>query len=99
MRLRAVLDTSVLLDAERHELLYAVRLKLFTIVWSAFIAAEFARVRTELSFTHGLDPHVNRERINDFVYEVSLSALMVNYTRLRGGNYETWLTDRDDVPI
>ena len=99
MRPRAVLDTSVLLDAERPELLFAARRNLYTIVWSAFIAAEFARVRMELAFKHRLDPHVNRERINEFVYEVFLRGVTGNYTRLQGGNYERWLQDRDDVPV
>jgi hypothetical protein len=80
MRPRAVLDTSALLDAERHELLFAARLRLYTVVWSAFVAAEFAWVRTELSHKHGLDPRENGGRINAFIYEISLRAITVNYT-------------------
>jgi hypothetical protein len=60
MRLRAVLDTSILLDADRHELLSLARRRLYTPVWSAFIIGEMVRVRTELSLKHGLDPSVLR---------------------------------------
>lgn len=99
MKPRAVLDASALLNKERHELLYASRLNLYTIVWSAFVIAEFVRVRTELALKHGLDPRENRSRINAFIHEASLRAVMVNYTRLQGGNYTPWLRDVDDEPV
>jgi hypothetical protein len=46
---RAVLDTSALIAAERHEPLFAAYKKLYRPVISLFIVGELARVRTELA--------------------------------------------------
>jgi predicted nucleic acid-binding protein len=96
---RAVLDTSVLLSAERHELLFLAHRKLYTIIWSSFLVNEIARVRTELAIKHGQDRNVYRARLNQFISEVSRLAILVDYTRLEGGSYTEWLKDPDDEPL
>jgi predicted nucleic acid-binding protein len=94
-----VLDTSVLIDAERHELLFWARKKLYTPVTSLFIVGEAVRVRTELAIKQGLDRQVYRARVNLLIAELSSLSIVVDYTRLKGGNYSRWLKDPDDEPI
>ena len=60
---------------------------------------EVVRVRTELAIKHGLDREVYRARVNLLVAELSSLSIVVDYTRLRGGNYSEWLKDPDDEPI
>lgn len=97
--IRAVLDTSALIDAERHELAFSAREGYFTMLWSAFIIGEIVRVRTELALEHGQDRDIYRERINAAIRELSQTAEFVDYTLLQGGDYGRWLKDPDDEPI
>lgn len=99
MKPRAVLDTSVVLSAERHELLFLAHRKLYTIVWSTFLVGEVVRIRTEWGIKHSQDRKVYRERINQLVGEISRLAVLVDYTRLEGGSYIEWLKDPDDEPL
>lgn len=98
-RPRAAVDTSVLLSAERHELLFLAHRGVYTLLWSAFLIAELVRIRTEWAIKQGQDRAVYRERINRFVEEVSRVAVLIDYTRLEGGTYGEWLTDPDDEPL
>ena len=64
MRPRAVVDTSVFLSAERHELLYLARRKAYSLVCSPFLIGEVVRRRTEMAIRQGLDSVTYTERIN-----------------------------------
>lgn len=96
---RAVIDTSVLLSAERDELLYLARKGAYALICSPFLVAEVVRIRTEKAIKFGQDRDVYRERINAYVYQITQLAEMVNHTLLEGGNYTTWLRDPDDEPL
>ncbi len=78
MKLRAVLDTSVLLSAERHELLFLAQKRLYTIVWSSFLVGEVVRIRTEWAIKRSQDRVIYRTRINQFVTEVSQLAVILH---------------------
>lgn len=97
--IRAVLDTSVLLSAERHELLYLGHQGAYEIIWSAFLISEVVRVRTEMAIRNGQDREIYRSRINRFVHEVAGLADIVDYTLVEGGSYASWLKDPDDEPL
>jgi predicted nucleic acid-binding protein len=99
MTIRVVLDTSALIDVERHELAFAAHAGYFTMLWSAFIIGEFVRVRTELALEHGQSRDVYRDRIHAAIRELSLIAEFVDYTLLQSGDYSRWLKDPDDEPI
>ena len=99
MKVRAVLDSSVLLSAERNELLFLARKGVYTLVCSPFIFNEVVRIRTEKAIEHGQNRDEYRARINAFVDAISHVALLVNHTRLEGGNYQAWLNDPDDEPL
>lgn len=79
---RAAVDTSALLSAERHELLFLAQQGLYTLLWSAFIVAEVARIRTEWAIKRDEGRLIYRERINRFITEVSRFTVLVDYTRL-----------------
>jgi len=96
---RVVLDTSVYLSAERHGLLFLARKRAYTLICSPFLINEIVRKRTEMAIQQGLDREVYRARINQYVNEISALAVMVNHTRLTGGNYTDWLRDPDDIPV
>ena len=48
---RVVLDTSVLLSAERRPLLFLAANGLYTLVWSPYIAAEVLRKMVEMGWS------------------------------------------------
>ena len=99
MKIRAVLDTSALIGIQRHELVFPAGKGYYTIVWSPFLIAEFARIRTELAIRHGQDRAIYRTRINECINVLSRLAVTVDHTRLEGGNYTRWLQDPDDEPV
>jgi predicted nucleic acid-binding protein len=99
VKLRAVLDTNVLLSQARHELLFLAHQRASTLIWSAFLVGECVRIRTELAIKHGQDREIYRARINAFVHQVTPGAVMVDYTKITGGNYREWLKDPDDEPV
>lgn len=91
VRLRAVLDTSVLLSAERRALLLLATRGLYTIVWSAFIAEEVNRKLVEMGWSAA--------KTQELVGALGNLAEMVDYRQITGGNYDRWLKDPDDHPI
>ncbi len=99
MKHRAVLDTSALLGPARHELVFLASKSVYTMVWSSFLIAELTRLRTEWAIKQGLERARYRERINALTRELSQIAVIVDYTRLEGGNYRDWLRDPDDEPL
>lgn len=68
-------------------------------VWSSFLIAELARIRTEWAIKQGLPREAYRERINLLIERLSQIAVLVDYTRLEGGNSTRWLKDLDDEPL
>lgn len=91
IRLRAVLDTSVLLSAERRPLLFLASQGLYTLVWSQFIADELQRKLIEMGWSAA-----NGTALIAAIVEL---AEMVDYRQITGGSYDTWLHDPDDHPI
>ncbi len=90
-RIRAVLDTSVLLSAERRPLLFLAASELYTIVWSEYIAAEVERKIVEMGWS--------APKAAELVTALRDIAEMVDYRQITGGNYDVWLRDPDDHPI
>ena len=99
MRLRAVLDTSVLLGAQRHELIYLAKKKVYIALWCSFLIGEVARVRTERAIEHHQDRKIYRARVNLLISQLSEVMTFVNYRRFEGGTHTRWLTDSDDEPL
>lgn len=91
LALRVVLDTSVLLSAERRPLLLLAAQQRYTLVWSPFIADEVARKLVEM----GWRAATARELVTALVD----LAEMVDHSQITGGNYDRWLRDPDDHPI
>ena len=89
--LRAVLDTSVLLSAERRPLLFLAARQKYTLVWSDYIADEVARKLVEIGWS--------APKAHELVATLVNLAEMVDYRRITGGNYDQWLRDPDDHPI
>lgn len=99
MKSRAVLDASVLLSGERDELLYLAARGMYTLVCSPFLVGEVVRIRVEKAIAHNQERRLYRERINNYVNEITRRAEIVNHTLLEGGNYTRWLRDPDDEPL
>ena len=89
--IRVVLDTSVLLSAERLPLLLLAANGLYTLVWSHFIAEEVARKMVEMGWSLP-----KATALVDALLEL---AEVVDYRQITGGNYDVWLRDPDDHPI
>lgn len=90
-RVRAVLDTSVLLSADRRPLIFLAAAGAYTIVWSEYIIDELKRKMREIGWGQA-----NSEAL---VNTLTSLAEIVDYTQIEGGNYEEWLLDPDDHPI
>lgn len=90
-KLRAVLDTSVLLSAERRPLLFLAVNDIYTIVWSQYIADEVIRKMIEMGW--------GAAKSETLVQALIGFAEMVDYQQITGGNYDEWLEDLDDHPI
>ncbi len=86
-----VLDTSVLLSAERRPLLFLAANGLYTLVWSPYIAAEVLRKMVEMGWSV--------PKVEALVQALVELAEMVDHRQITGGNYDTWLRDPDDHPI
>lgn len=106
---RVVLDTSVLLGARNRELLAAADLGFFRGYWSVWIAAEFARVRTEWIAVRALRESANqadlkarlersRAKVNTEVGLLSRILTLVDYNAIAQVDVD-WLRDMDDRPI
>ncbi len=90
-KIRAVLDTNVLLSLAARPLLILARQNAFQIVWSDFIEAEAERVMSRLKW--------NPVNAAALLRAIDQMAERVDYQQITGGNYEEWLTDVDDHPI
>ncbi|HFQ93337.1 MAG TPA: PIN domain-containing protein [Anaerolineae bacterium] len=90
-KIRAVLDTNVLLGLAARPLLILARQNVFQIVWSDFIEAEAERVMGRLKW--------NPVNAAALLRAIDQMAERVDYQQITGGNYEEWLTDVDDHPI
>jgi predicted nucleic acid-binding protein len=95
-RLRAVVDTSVLISADRHAIYLLARLRYFEAIWSPFIIGEMVRIRVEMAIRRDVDRAVYRERINRLIHLLSDVFRPVNYTRHTGA---VMARDPDDEPI
>jgi predicted nucleic acid-binding protein len=89
--LRVVLDTSVLLSAERRPLLLLAANGLYTLVWSHYIAEEVARKMVEMGWS--------LPKATALANALIELAEVVDYRQITGGNYDVWLRDPDDHPI
>ena len=78
-RLRAVLDTSVLLSEHRHWLWQLAHLGHYEAVWSTFIVSELVRIRVEHSIRRGVGRLVYRRRVNDLIHLLSHVLVVANY--------------------
>lgn len=89
--MKAVLDTNVLLGANRDSFILAARTDLFQLVWSDYIEAEMRRVMRRMRW--------NLVRGEQYIAQLAHIAERVDYRQITGGNYDIWLTDPDDHPI
>lgn len=96
---RVVADSSVLLSAERDEILYLARRGVIQLVLSPFLIGEVVRIRTERAIMFGQDRELYRARVNAYVNALTALSDMVNHTLLEGGDYTRWLRDPDDEPL
>jgi predicted nucleic acid-binding protein len=94
-----VLDTSCLIGSHRHALIFTAERSYYTALTSTFIVGEYARVRAKLSDKRGVPEAIYREHINRAILILTRLAIVVDYTRLEGGDYTRWLTDPDDEPF
>jgi predicted nucleic acid-binding protein len=94
-----VLDTSCLIGSQRHALIFTAERNYFTALTSTYIVGEYARVCAKLSAKRGVPESIYREHINHAIGILTRLAVVVDYTRLEGGDYTRWLTDPDDEPI
>jgi hypothetical protein len=103
------LDTGVLLGARNREFLAAADLGYLRGYWSVWIAAEFARVRTEWiarrasrDVANPADVNARLERsrakVNGEVATLARVLTLVDYQFAAGADLG-WLTDEDDRPI
>jgi predicted nucleic acid-binding protein len=90
-KLRAVLDTSVLLSAERRPLLFLAVNDIYAIIWSQYIADEVKRKMVEMGW--------GASKAAALIEALVELAEMVDYQQITGGNYDEWLDDLDDHPI
>ena len=90
-RIRAVLDTCVLLSAERRPLLFLAATGRYTIIWSEYIADEVRRKMAEMGW--------GAAKVAELVEALHELAEVVDYRQVTGGNYDVWLRDPDDHPI
>lgn len=94
-RIKAVLDTSVLMSAHRHWLWLAARDEEFSGYWSTFIVNELVRIRVESALRHGTPREVYRQRINELIHLLSDVLHVSNHREV---DVRGTLTDEDDEP-
>lgn len=106
---RVTLDTGVLLGGRNREILAATDLGYLRGYWSVWIAAEFARVRTEWIARRASRDIANptdmnarlqrsRDKVNSEVATIARVLTLVDYLSAAGADLG-WLTDEDDRPI
>ena len=91
-KIRAVLDTNVLIGKYRRALLAAAGLGIYELILSPYILDEVKDVLNE-------DFEVPETVVTDFVSELEGVATIVDETEISGGNYDDWLSDLDDHPV
>lgn len=90
-RIRAVLDTNVLLGAARRRLLLLASLGAYQLVISPYILREMQRIMMRLGWGQtGSEAQLQAVR---------LVAELVDEQMITGGNYDLWLSDPNDHPI
>ena len=90
-RIRAVLDTNVLLGAARRRLLLLASLGAYQLVTSQYIINEVQRIMVRLSW--------NLTGAEAQLQAIRLVAELVDEQTITGGNYDLWLRDPNDHPI
>ena len=106
---RVVLDTSVLLGPDRREVVTAAYLHYYVGFWSTWIAAEFARKRTEWVAERAIRDRCgpgelrrrlaeSRNHVNAALAEFFRVLQAVNHTDAPDADL-SWLTDLDDRPV
>ncbi len=90
-RVKAVLDTNVLLGARRRHLLLLASIGAYQLVSSHYILAEVQRKMTELGW--------GKMAAEALIQAIHLWAEMVDAEMISGGNYDLWLRDASDHPI
>lgn len=90
-KLKAVLDTNVLLGIDRRQLLRYAAGGVYEFIWSDYIRAELTRKTVEMGW--------RPEKAKQLLTLVQICAISVDYTMITGGNYDEWLKDLDDHPI
>ena len=91
-KIRAVLDTNVLVGKYRRALLAAAGLGIFEMILSPYILAEVRDVLTG-------DFKVPEDLATRFIAELEAIATVVDEREVCGGNYDEWLSDHDDYPV
>ena len=89
--MRAVIDTSALLSAERRQLIYLAGIHAYQIVLSEFIITEMRETMAEMRW----NPTAAQELMDGLIR----LAEMVDHEMITGGNDDRWLFDVDDFPI
>lgn len=106
---RVTLDSSVLLGDKSPQFIAAADLGFFSGYWSSWIAAEFARVRTEWIARRAVKEMTDmaeadqrlgasRTRVNTAITEFSRVLTLVDYNAAPAADLG-WLADKDDRPI
>ncbi len=90
-RVRAVLDTNVLLGAPRRRLLLLASLGAYQLVTSQYIINEVQRIMARLGW--------NRTGAEAQLQAIHLVDELVDEQTITGGNYDLWLRDPNDHPI
>ena len=90
-RIRAVLDTNVLLGAARHRLLLLASLGAYQLITSPYILAEVHQTMLRLGWSQaGADA---------LMQVIRREAELVDEQTITGGNYDVWLRGPKDHPI
>ncbi|MFN3981512.1 MAG: putative toxin-antitoxin system toxin component, PIN family [Caldilinea sp.] len=90
-RISAVLDTNVLLGAQRRQLLILAELGAYRLVCSQYIVDEMRRVMARLGWSQGA--------AHALVQATLRVAELVDAQQVTSGSYELWLHDPKDHPI
>jgi len=90
-RISAVLDTNVLIGAQRRQLLILAGLGAYRLVCSQYIIDEVRRVMTRLGWS--------QTAAEAQVQTILRVAELVDAQLVTGGSYELWLHDPSDHPI
>jgi predicted nucleic acid-binding protein len=90
-RLSAVLDTNVLLGADRRRLLLLASLGAYQLIISQYILEEVQRIMLRLGWSQAA--------ADILLQAIHREAEVVDERTITGGNYDLWLRDPKDHPI